>query len=82
MDNIGKKIYDLVSRLPNKPEYRIWFDGDDILCETEELAEHIADFLDAIYGEQTVNTGYYDPEEDAKNNEVTDSTGWYYVTVA
>ena len=27
-----------------------------------------------------VNTGYYDPEEDKRNNEVDKFTGWYYVT--
>lgn len=26
-----------------------------------------------------VNTGYYDPEEDKRNNEIDKFTGWYYV---
>lgn len=77
-----KKVFgEIVDLLPHKPDYRIWSDGDEILCENENLAEHIADFIDAVYGDQTVNTGFYDPEEDQRNNEVTDSTGWYYVTI-
>ena len=67
--------------LPHSPDYRIWSDGTEILCETEQLAESIADLFDALYAYPTVNTGYYDPEEDERNDEVTDSTGFYYVTV-
>lgn len=78
---LGELIAELVKWLP-KDEHRIWSpDGSEILCENEQLAESIADFLDALYGEQTVNTGYYDPEEDARNNETDRSTGWYYVTI-
>ena len=62
-------------------EHFIWSDGAEILCETEQTAETIADLLDAMYGEQTVNTGYYDPAEDERNNEVDFRTGFYYVTV-
>lgn len=29
----------------------------------------------------TVNTGYYDPIEDERNNEVDCNTGYYYVTI-
>ena len=67
--------------LPQTNDYRIWSDGEEILCETEQSAEHIADLLDAMYGDQTVNTGYYDPDEDRRNNEVDKRTGFYYVTV-
>lgn len=71
----------ILSLLPHEPDYRIWSDNDEILCETENLAENIADLIDALYGEQTVNTGFYDPEEDVRNNEVTETTGWYYVSI-
>ena len=56
----------------------IWAVEDEILCDDEDVAEIIADFLEHMgFGE--VNTGYYDPEEDKQNNEVDKFTGWYYV---
>ena len=57
-----------------------WTDGEEILCKTEEAAENLANFLEDI-GFDTVHTGYYDPEEDRRNNEVNDHTGWYYVCI-
>lgn len=57
-----------------------WTDGDEILCKTEEAAEHLADFLEDI-GFADVHTGYYDPKEDARNNQVDDHTGYYYVGI-
>jgi hypothetical protein len=80
-DTVTSVLSSVCSLLPHTNDYRIWSDGEEILCETEQLAESIADLLDAMYGDQTVNTGYYDPEEDERNNEVTNSTGFYYVTV-
>ena len=57
-----------------------WTDGEEILCKTAEAAEHLADFLEDI-GFDCVHTGYYDPEEDRRNNEIDDHTGWYYVNI-
>lgn len=57
-----------------------WTDGEEILCKTEAAAEHLANFLEDI-GFDIVHTGYYDPEEDRRNNEVNDHTGWYYVNI-
>lgn len=54
--------------------------GDEILTETEEQADRIADLLEAL-GFDYANTGYYDPEEDERNNEVDDRTGKWYVSV-
>lgn len=81
-DDTFARIYDLVCWLPNKPD-KIWYpqDGEEILCEDEQVADGIADLFDALYGEPTVNTGYYDPEEDKRNGEVNDRTGYYYVTL-
>ncbi len=47
----------------------------------EEKIEALADFISQLCGEEVVNTGYYDPEEDKRNNEVDAYTGLYYVTV-
>lgn len=52
--------------------------GDELICNDEEATEIIADFLDSL-GLVTC-TGYYDPEEDTRNNEVDDRTGWWYIT--
>ena len=80
--SIERLLGKLVHYLPDSPA-RIWSpDGDEILCENEQLTEDIADFLDALYGGvQTVNTGFYDPVEDERNGETDQRTGWYYVTI-
>ena len=75
---------EICNQLPKKPhEFNgrttIWAVEDEILCNNEDVVEIIADFLEHMgFGE--VNTGYYDPEEDKRNNEVDKFTGWYYVT--
>ena len=51
---------------------------DEILCDTEAMAEGVADLLEAL-GFSYVRTGYYDPVEDERNGEVDDYTGWWYV---
>ena len=80
---VRDRLWNLADMLPSSPEegYRMWYDGEEILCETEQMAEHLADFIDTIYRGQTATTGYYDPEEDERNGETNDHTGWYYVTV-
>lgn len=67
--------------LPKRPEdgYDVWTDGTEILCKTEEIAERIADGLDAIVGDRFTHYHYYDPEEDERNNEFDDHSGWWYV---
>lgn len=80
-DEVKYVLCQICKLLPHTSDYRIWSDGDEILCETEQLAEDIADFFDALYREPTVNTGYYDPEEDAREGKSFDTTGFYYVTV-
>jgi len=54
--------------------------GDELLCNSEGLAGTIADILEHEFGIDYVNTGYYDPEEDERNGEVDEYTGWWYVT--
>lgn len=79
-------IEKITERLRDFPEGEIWTqDGDEILCKTETAANVIADMFTTLYKTQgdeiNVTTGYYDPEEDEKNNEVDVRTGWYYVDV-
>lgn len=76
---------EICKQLPKEPHYLngrstiIWAVDDEILCNHENVAEIIGDFLEHM-GFDEVNTGYYDPEEDKRNNEIDKFTGWYYIT--
>lgn len=83
-DNISKVnaiVDDIIELLPKEPgrHESYWASGNEILADTQYEADTIADLFDQLYGEGTVNTGYYDPEEDERMNEVDKYTGWYYV---
>ena len=76
----------IVNALPDYSDGIIWSDGEtEILVKTESAANTIADLIDALYraqGEEVlVNTGYYDPKEDKRNNEEDRYTGWWYVNI-
>lgn len=66
----------------NQPynKHGIWSNGEEIMCKTKEQAEAIADLLEDC-GMDCTLTGYYDPKEDARNNEVDEYTGYYYVSM-
>lgn len=72
--------YNVLARINGKNTHGIWTDGEDFLCKTEQQADTIADFLEAV-GFEYVRTGYYDPEEDKRNNEVDERTGYWYVSI-
>ena len=76
---------EIANRLRDYSEGDIWSAGDEILCKTESAANTLADMLECLYitqGEDVlINTGYYDPEEDAKNGELDRYTGWWYVNI-
>lgn len=76
-------VENLLSYLPSKPSgamwHDYWYDGENILCRTEEQSETIAYFLDEVIGDSVTHTGYYDPKEDERSGEVDDHTGYYYV---
>ncbi len=57
-------------------------DCTEILSSDQNEVETLANFFNQLYGESTCTTGYYDPEEDARNNEVDAYTGLYYVSIA
>lgn len=79
----------LANKLPLSPDPPIvgdvavpvdmWYDLDAILCRTEEMAEALADWLNEF--DYDAATGYYDPEEDERDDCVDDHTGWYYVHI-
>lgn len=80
----------LANKLPLSPDPPIvgevavpvdmWYDGSEyILCRTEEMADALADWLNEF--DYDAATGYYDPEEDQRDDCVDDHTGWYYVHI-
>lgn len=76
----------IVNALPDYSDVIIWSDGGtEILVKTESAANTIADLIEALYraqGEEVlVNTGFYDPEEDKRNNEEDRCSGWWYVNI-
>ena len=80
--HIYENVYYLFAeQLPEHPYEGVlmWTDGVEILCKTESLAKSVADALDAISGERQSYYHWYDPEEDERNGEVNDHTGWWYV---
>lgn len=79
-------FYVIAERLRNCPDGCIWSDGyEEILCKTEAAADAVADLIQQLYASQgedvTVVTGYYDPEEDKRNNEEDEYTGWWCVYI-
>lgn len=80
---------DILHRLPGKDidlddnMFGIWVDKDTILCLDEYDAEDIADWLEEFPFMEgyVVQTGYFDPEEDERMDEVDEYTGLAYVTV-
>ena len=77
---------EICNQLPKEPHYLygrstiIWAVEDEILCDDKDVAEIVADILEHM-GFDEVNTGYYDPEEDAISGEVDNHTGWWYVDI-
>lgn len=74
----------IVNFLPGYSDM-IWSDGEEILVNSERMANNIADAIQLLYLSQgegiVVNTGYYSPKEDKRNNEEDKYTGWYYVSI-
>ena len=62
-----------------------WTNGDFILCPTEDEQDVMLAFLETMILElqedYSLLSGYYDSDEDQRNNEVDDCTGFYYVDI-
>ena len=87
-DHINKEtnwFEEINTRLRDYSEGEIWSLGDELLCKTEDAANTLADLLEQLYRSQgeeiIVNTGFYDPDEDKRNNEEDRCTGWWYVNI-
>ena len=77
------EIYNLIlENLPDKSTRKYGWHGfwvnkydDEIMCETEDQANTIADFLEDM-GFDCVHTHWYDPKEE---NGIEDCIGWWSV---
>lgn len=82
IDATDKLWHQLCAMLPTAPreDYLYWATWDDteILSADGAAIERLADLFDDLYGESTTVTGYYDPDDDRRNNEVNERTGYYY----
>lgn len=65
---------------PRAGDVKVWKSSESILCKTEELANAVADFLEAL-GYDCPVTGNYDLKEAAVDGLVDQFTGLYYVSV-
>lgn len=79
-------FYVIAEQLRNCSDGSVWSDGyEEILCKTESAADAIADLIQQLYASQgedvTTVTGYYDPEEDRRNGDEDEYTGWWYITI-
>lgn len=82
MSDLGKAYMAMCEALPREPvaEEPFWSTGSLILANSEEKANELADFLDETFGACSM-TGYYDPDEDERNNTVDMCTGYWYVDI-
>ena len=79
LNNLWKEICGcLMAYGDDVDNHGFWSDGDQILCPTKIHADVVADFLEAL-GFGYLNSGYYDPAEDERNDEVDEYTGYWYV---
>lgn len=76
---------EIANRLRDYSDGDVWSTKDEILCKTESAADALADLLRQLYRSQgedvMISTGFYDPEEDARNGEQDRFTGWWYVDI-
>lgn len=79
--------FDVIAEcLPDYSDEDVWCNnGDEIMCRSCDAANAIANMIESLYRSQgeeiVVKTGYYDPEEDARNGETDRCTGWWYVDI-
>ena len=79
----------IIDMLPTRPrsfdtsdDPGFWTNGEEIFCPSEATMEMVYEFLNDIFrefGNYTLITGWYDPEEDANSGEQDDCTGFNYV---
>jgi hypothetical protein len=56
----------------------VWYDSAvGIICKTEEMFNSFVNVLSCL--DIFFTTGYYDPEEDERNEETNEYTGCWYI---
>lgn len=90
-DNQGEILLGaILSALPPEPRsYDLddgpgfWTDGESIFCPSETECEIIASFLEDIFSEISnveIETGFYDPPDDAVSGERDRFAGFHYIS--
>ena len=75
-------VYNAMWVLVNERDEKVLTcNGDEFVFKTEVGAESFADLVDQMFGERVARTGWYDPEEDAKDGVNDEFTGKYYVNI-
>lgn len=83
MYGIFERIGVLLNHANKECKTELWFDGERILSphknDIDWLMTVFEELNDEICGDFLTITGYYDQEEDERNNEVDSHTGMYYL---
>ena len=83
--SVFETIGAMVNKAKNDGHTDMWFDGERILSPNKSDINWITTFFEELLDETKVDfltvTGYYDPEEDKRNNEVDNHTGMYYLEI-
>lgn len=87
-DNLGIATFnDMIDALQklciesdNEPKF--WTDGEKILSKDKAALNGIADMIDQLADYGICCTGYYDPEEDKRNDCIDEYTGYYWLELA
>ena len=85
MDAAWEYVNVIIKSLPNvftddTDNAMIATNGDELLFRKESDCERFADALDKyVFGFAECHTGYYDPQDDMRSDEVDENTGWYYI---
>lgn len=74
----GADWYYMIWKMSQDRRMPIFTDGETILCHTKTLCETMLKVLEAVSDFDLVS-GYYDPEEDARNGETNEYTGLWYI---
>lgn len=79
MNDLWTKITDSLPHEPTEGK-KFFATGYEILSKDEAAISTLADFFEAMEFSD-VMTGYYDPAEDERSEEVDELTGCYYVSI-
>ena len=75
-------IYEAMWTMVNEHEGKVLTTQDgDLFFEREDAADVLADLFDQMFGQRVAVTGWYDPEEDARDGINDEYTGKYYVNI-